>query len=198
MYTLHFTNRHPSGALSSPLLQGKGVQREPRAQSPPSRRWGHPMHPQTVGPAHRRRGWGGPAGLQRGALQLVRSPHPHLMGEPGQDPAHSPIPSWTHSRGPPSGRGDRVPIVVAVGVTQRQRQGQAGLPSQLLLLQAALWGPGLEEVGDVANLGEGRSRWSGGRGPGRECAGAGRAPGGETGAGGQEGQGRGVKPRSSQ
>lgn len=72
--------------------------------------------------------------------------------EPSSPPQGArPAPSWTHRR--PSGRGDRVPVVVAVSLTQGQRQGQARLPAQLLLLQAALRGPGLEEVRDVANLG---------------------------------------------
>lgn len=44
--------------------------------------------------------------------------------------------------------------MVAVSLTQGQRQGQARLPFQLPFFQAVLGGPGFEEVGDVANLGE--------------------------------------------
>ena len=57
---------------------------------------------------------------------------------------------------PASGGGHRVPVVVVVSLGQGQRQRQAGLPFQLFLLRAVLWGPNFEEVGDVPDLAEKR------------------------------------------
>ena len=98
---------------------------------------------------------GAPARIQPGAC-AGPSPPCQVRGLPGPW-THCPhqSPSWTQLR-PASGGRHRVPVVVAVSLAQGQRQRQAGLPFQVLLLRAVLRGPSFEEVGDVPDLAEKR------------------------------------------